>query len=930
MGADGTLIAPAAKCGAGEGGRHPLVCHALDVLSTAELLWAGILPERTRDWVAADLGLPVPVAGAWVSALAGLHDLGKLSPSFQFGVLQSATALHSDLEREGLTCAGSPPHALHGELTAAVLRDDLRTRWGVGRMVAQGLAQVVGGHHGLFPGAEVLGILGPAARGDGPWDDARMALVDAVFGAAGVVRGGPAPSRCTPRVAMLVGGLVSVADWIGSNTEFFPYALPADPADGAQALDVATYAATARRQASAALDGLGWRASPRATAPTSFEAMFGFPPRPLQAATAALAAELDSPGIVVVEAPMGEGKTEAALYLADAWGTTLGARGAYVALPTQATSNQMFGRVRSALDRRYHDQRVVLQLLHGHAALNAEFETLLHAGDRLFAPVGIAGDEAAGDGTVVAGTWFTSRKRGLLAPYGVGTIDQALLAALVVRHVFVRLFGLAGRVVVIDEVHAYDTYMSTLLERLVEWLGALGSPVVLLSATLPWARRDSLVAAYARGAGFTIPSVSPAPYPRIAWASPAAIGTQTVAAAETTRRRVVLDWVHPGDDGRISDATLDSLADDILRRGCVALVCNTVERAQDVFRRLRARVPGVADDGEPIVDLLHARFPYSERAIREARVLRRFGRGAGTRRPDRAAIVATQVIEQSLDLDFDAMLSDFAPVDLLLQRSGRLHRHHEHDAGRPPHFATAALRTVAPCGFDAGAPRFDPGTTAVYEDGHVRLRTWLALRGLDQVTIPDDLDRLVQAVYADADPPSGTVDDVAGAWRATRHAADVRRESDEREAQDRWVCRPGDAGATVAELTRNATGDDPDAGTFRAMTRFDADSELVIWLDAGGIVDGVPSDLETQPTVAEARRLLGRSLRLGGRDVTRALLELPEPRGWRRSALLRGARALVADDAGVCRLTDRGGTIDLRLDPDLGLIIERRAAGGTP
>src|SRR5207247_1654558 len=99
---------------------------------------------------------------------------------------------------------------------------------------------------------------------------------------------------------------------------------------------------------------------------------------------------------------------------------------------------------------------------HGHAALSAEFETLLEAGDHLFTAADVDPDGEPREGGVIASTWFTARKRGLLAPFAVGTVDQALLAALVTRHVFVRLFGLAGKVVVLDEVHAFDVYMSTL------------------------------------------------------------------------------------------------------------------------------------------------------------------------------------------------------------------------------------------------------------------------------------------------------------------------------------------------------------------------------------------------------------------------------------------------------------------------------------
>src|SRR5207248_6281763 len=107
-------------------------------------------------------------------------------------------------------------------------------------------------------------------------------------------------------------------------------------------------------------------------------------------------------------------------------------------------------------------------------------------------------DEEKRPSAVVAEEWFArNKKQALLAPFGVGTIDQALLAVLQTRHVFVRLFGLAGKCVVLDEVHAYDAYMTTLMERLLRWLAALGCPVMLLSATLPRDKRVKLLRAYA-------------------------------------------------------------------------------------------------------------------------------------------------------------------------------------------------------------------------------------------------------------------------------------------------------------------------------------------------------------------------------------------------------------------------------------------------
>ncbi len=296
-----------------------------------------------------------------------------------------------------------------------------------------------------------------------------------------------------------------------------------------------------------------------------------------------IAPNLNGPGIVIIEAPMGEGKTEAALCLADHWGEGTGLRGFYFALPTQATSNQMFGRVRDFLETSYRGDQVQLQLLHGHASLSAEFEVMRRNGDRAFSPK-YQGVEAGSDRLgVTAAEWFTYRKRGLLAAFGVGTIDQALLAGLRTRHVFVRLFGLSGKTVIIDEVHAYDTYMTTLLERLLGWLAALGSPVVLLSATLPRSRRAALISAYQKGLGEEVPpDTEDAEYPRISWAGGSSKPFSRSVGVSRRSKKVI------------------HLEKNIPAGGCVAVICNTVRRCsggagwrqRESGRQTPANLPG--------------------------------------------------------------------------------------------------------------------------------------------------------------------------------------------------------------------------------------------------------------------------------------------------------------------------------------------------
>ena len=538
-----------------------------------------------------------------------------------------------------------------------------------------------------------------------------------------------------------------MADWIGSDISRFPFFFQA----GRRRIAWDEYADDARVRAQKALTEMLWLKSPQAAAGDVWSRVLGegWQPRPLQRQLWEVANGFATPGIAIVEAPTGEGKTEAAFAFADRCMTTFDVRGLYVALPTMATSNQMYGRVRTLLERSHPgDETVLLQLLHGLSSLNDDFSSRLrrasdepravgsevgesdadHGGadeEEAVLPHGVYGDED--HASIVAGEWFTKRKRGLLAPFGVGTIDQALLAVLRVRHVFVRLFGLAGKTVIIDEVHAYDTYMSTLLERLLGWLGALRCNVVLLSATLPRHRVRELLEAYQAGCGDANADapLDVATYPRVTWATGATSGSGSIDQTTAGGRTFAIRWrdgPSPHEPAGAS-ALAEWLREELREGGCAVIICNTVRRAQDLYRCVAPAFASPASDRAPTVELLHSRLLLGQRSIVEGRILRRYGPSDENRRPHRAILIATQVVEQSLDLDFDLMVSDFAPIDLLLQRAGRMHRHQR---SRPGPLAQPELHVIAPS-VDDGVPAFAPADQAVY-DRHVLLRTWLTLR----------------------------------------------------------------------------------------------------------------------------------------------------------------------------------------------------------
>ena len=485
-----------------EGTWHPLLCHLLDVAAVASRLLESQVSRPVLRRMARNLGLSEESFTKWVLFLVALHDLGKATPDFQRKRKESVAMLRS--LGFAFPVSGNQPH---GRVTASELQHHLR-RAGFTPELARQAARWVGGHHGVFPNDEqVLALEG--LTGSGAWEEARQWLVDQV---AALFCPGDAPSteNVVADVGLWLAGLTSVADWIGSMDEYFTFAQgPIVPAE---------YYNASLGRADGALAQIGFRPW-RVGAQRAFEDLFGFAPRPLQEATVELSRGVDEPLFAIVEAPMGEGKTEAALWLGHELGRIAGHGGLYIALPTTATSNQMFQRVSRFLSESY-EGKLGLQLLHGSASLVEPFSRLHSVFD----------DEpgTSASGTIVAEEWFAKRKRGLLTTFAVGTIDQALMGVLRTKHGFVRLYGLAGKTVVLDEVHAYDAYTSRLLDRLVAWLKHLGASVILLSATLPSARRRELLAAWGEQG-----DALPVPYPQDLRHQ----AGDSVAAAHPSRRR---------------------------------------------------------------------------------------------------------------------------------------------------------------------------------------------------------------------------------------------------------------------------------------------------------------------------------------------------------------------------------------------------------
>lgn len=721
----------------------------------AERLLGVLVGPRCREELRAAFA-PLGDADGWVTVFCGLHDLGKFSPAFQalrddLAVKLLGEPAEPDIRYQCRFKGAGRTDTPHGLITAVHL-ERLLKEWGAIPEVARLVAWALGGHHGHIPDAACILQAEDAIRDHGGerwagWCDALVAEVIRRWGL-------PAPEtlpwgevRVGLGAAVALAGLASVSDWIASDGRNFPWAGPD--------VDLAAYPQKARDQAKEAVDRLGW--SPwRPPEDTSFTALFprDAEQRPVQEAAERVARQLQGPGVLLVEAPTGEGKTKTALQCAAILVRKLGLAGCYLAMPTKATSNQAYEEARKLADR--SPVPLAVRLLHSAADEYLAARKLRDAGPGETEPLDPADVDRDGgpDGEAVAREWFT-RKRGLLAPVGVGTVDQILAGAIRSRHVFVRLPALTNKVVIIDEVHAYDMYMSTLLDRLLWWLGRLGVPVILLSATLPAHRRRELVRSWQAGALGRLPKEVPEPpeargYPRVTWADATGQDVEECGVSDLNAARTVRLEHVPGD--RLVAWVLDRVRDG----GCAAVIHNLVRRAVDTYEELTAAVGKLPEAERPEVVLLHGRLDAKERHEREAALLHALGPGSAENgnRPERLIVVGTQVLEQSLDLDFDLMVSDLAPVDSLIQRMGRLHRFRLHRSDgdcprrgghRPPHLVEPVFAITGVTERRTGL-EFPAHTTRVYER-LLLLRTWVRLRDEAHVRSPEEAPDLIEAVY---------------------------------------------------------------------------------------------------------------------------------------------------------------------------------------
>lgn len=708
----------------------PLIAHLIDTKNVINWLYNHWLSDKEQLII--ESSLPNQNIHALVKFLGCVHDYGKCIPAFQRKPsYQRSKVLDQDLLerllRQGLSSIKlvsmeKSPHAVAGEA--------LLERAGLNESVGA----IIGGHHGMpqktSPFDQIINYTSNYFGSDQnqkikeKWQRVQSELLNYILEICGYNNIKDVPPVSQP-VAVILEGLLIMADWLASS-EYLNYDVqkPLFPLISLNAgfddLDM-----TARFEDAINTWAVNdeWYPQKVTNIEKHYQKRWGFEPRSVQEKMSAVIGKTKDPGMIIIEAPMGIGKTEIALTAAEQLGFSAGENGFFMGLPTQATSNAMFERIDQWLKQVAESEhaKLPIKLMHGKAQFNPIYRAIPIAEN-------IDSDsDSDADSAVVVNSWFTGKKT-ILNEFSVGTIDNLLLMGLKQKHLFLKHLGLANKIVVIDEVHAYDVYMTSYLKKVLRWLGAYHVPVIALSATLPKQKRNELLQAYCKGKFGTKHFQAES-----GWENEQSYPLLSILDG---KKMVQVNHFEQESFNKISVHIRRLKADDtdlvnkisatIEKGGIAGVIVNTVRRAQQLARLMPKGIPTL---------ILHSTYLSSDRTKREQKLQNLIGKNG--KRPKRLIVIGTQVLEQSLDIDFDVLFTDIAPMDLILQRIGRLHRHQiERPVGlQQPDVYILGINSFGDYG-DANE--------AIYAK-YLLMKTDHFLP--NQIKLPTDISPLVQTVY---------------------------------------------------------------------------------------------------------------------------------------------------------------------------------------
>ena len=691
--------------------RKSLLAHMIESGCIAQVLVQTLLYKPIANLVATTFCITLQEAIAFLAFYVALHDIGKCRNEFQFKDPSFS------LQGEKRSFASS--EFRHERASFFIMQRILKDKYAMNPYDAKVLAEPLEIHHQGKTFDTSNSIYWNCAE---PWKQYQDILeneIQSVFKPSPLQSLQMKVNHNLDATLSMMAGLVILSDWLASAQWLSKMDIDYEHDESSESYGQRIYPVVVSIVKDCKLDGIDIGHT------NDFHTLWTTIPeesiRPLQKVVESICLSDTIPLLSIMEAPMGEGKTEAGVLMALRMAEAYGKEGFYFALPTQATSNQMYERMSCLFnDHGWGSGR----LLHGMSwiADNEGSEIDYHESDNF------SNKEASGERAARA--WMKPVQRGLLQQFAVGTVDQIMRSVLVEPYGILRLFCLLGKVVIIDEMHSYDEYMITIIEKLLVWCKALSIPVVILSATLTSSKRKAIIKSFLPGKDGAI-SVSNS-YPLVTTISKEGKCQEIPVKGSYMQSAVHLSLVPElGNWESVGPLCLEEVAEG----GVLCAIVNTVGDAQALFQQIAKQ------NTYPDLDLMlfHSRFTARDRKAIEEECVRKFGKGSASR-PYRAILVATQVVEQSLDVDFDVMVSSLAPIDLLLQREGRLYRHRE--TIRPQKLHEPHLFILVPNdenGF---------GKNESIYAGIILQRTCNLLKSLKEIHLPADIRNLIESVYA--------------------------------------------------------------------------------------------------------------------------------------------------------------------------------------
>lgn len=782
----------------------PLSIHLKDTANIIAFLWEKYLSKGQKKLILKSIGTSDDSDGIALAVFLGaVHDIGKATPVFQ---IQRGFNNSEDLDNALLDVLAMAGFADLKKLTRTLNRSNNTHHSLTGQYLLQefgvkpDISSIIGAHHGkpikalnyllnynlsypahLYQYEEENEI-------NKKWKRCQKQIFEHALDLAHYKAVADIPT-ISQEGAVIMTGLLVMADWIASNEEYFELIdIPQSISD--IDYDCEEFAKSRYEKACATWKKNNISTLWKPNRDFEFCSRFGVDsPRKAQEVFVNTIKKSENPGIFIFEAPMGIGKTEAALAGAEILAEKTGASGLFFGLPTQATSNGIFPRIESWLQKMsaLNKGNYSLRLHHGNAGLNKDFQELLEkTGEtRYKIEYNIDVDDVElgnrqNHSGVSTNAWFSGRKRAILDDFVVGTVDQFLMAGLKQKHLFLRYLGLTKKVIILDEVHSFDAYMSVYLDEVLVWMGAYGIPVIILSATLPGEKRIEFITSYLKGRGTDLEKLEKeVPLEEIKSTSAYPLVTYTDGdkpyqekyffTDEKNERDYDIEFFDEGEEFSKSVQLIKSIYED---GAILGVIVNTVKKAQKLAR--------LCEDfaGKDLI-VLHSSFLACDRIDKESDLIKKIGKGST--RPSRLLVIGTQVIEQSLDIDFDVMITDLAPMDLIFQRMGRLHRH---DITRPVGYEIPKMYILG----TSSTLDFDRGSQAVY-GGYLLARTQFFLKSA--LKIPGDISPMVQNVYRKVDDDIAFEGEAMAKYEEYKNRYERKLKNKEEKAKTFRISDPG-------------------------------------------------------------------------------------------------------------------------------------------